>query len=330
MDAGFHCPLKIAAACSGSTLPPETITATPRPVSHLAREHRSRRRCARRLARELRALVEETHPFGDLVLGHEDGLDLAAADLEREVAGERRREPVGDRVGLDAHAVAGREARGEGLRALGRDADDARAPVERRDDARDQAAAAGADDDCLDVRHVLEQLERERPVAGDDERIGVRVDEDAPLLLDDLEHAVVGGGGIGRREVDGRAVAARRLDLERAHALPHLDEAVDALLGGRPRDGLRVVPRRPRDDAALPLLRRERREPVERAARLERARLLEQLRLERDAEGARAEGGRAVDPSGEDGRAPARRPLEITLTQAVSRARPPSGRGGAR
>ena len=32
MDASFHCPLKIAAACSGSTLPPETMTATPRPV----------------------------------------------------------------------------------------------------------------------------------------------------------------------------------------------------------------------------------------------------------------------------------------------------------
>ena len=84
------------------------------------------------------------------------------------------------------------------------------------------------------VRHVLEQLERERPVAGDDERIGVRVDEDAPLLLDDREHAVVSGSGIGRREVDGRAVAARRLDLERAHALPHLDEAVDALLARPP------------------------------------------------------------------------------------------------
>src|SRR6478752_7390100 len=35
MDVGFHCSLKIAAACFGSTLPPETITATFRPDSTL-------------------------------------------------------------------------------------------------------------------------------------------------------------------------------------------------------------------------------------------------------------------------------------------------------
>src|SRR5262249_47443823 len=35
MDVGLHCPLKIAAACWGSTLPPETITATPAPDSTL-------------------------------------------------------------------------------------------------------------------------------------------------------------------------------------------------------------------------------------------------------------------------------------------------------
>src|SRR6476661_7255919 len=35
MDVGLHCSLKIAAACFGSTLPPETITATPRPESTL-------------------------------------------------------------------------------------------------------------------------------------------------------------------------------------------------------------------------------------------------------------------------------------------------------
>src|SRR5579862_3055644 len=35
MDAGFHRVSKIAAACRGSTLPPETITATPGPASTL-------------------------------------------------------------------------------------------------------------------------------------------------------------------------------------------------------------------------------------------------------------------------------------------------------
>ena len=36
-------------------------------------------------------------------------------------------------------------------------------------------------------------------------------------------------GRVGRLEVDGRAVAARRLDLLRGRALPHDDECVDAL-----------------------------------------------------------------------------------------------------
>src|ERR1043166_2148088 len=33
MDTGFHCSLKIAAACSGSTLPPEPTPARPGPAS---------------------------------------------------------------------------------------------------------------------------------------------------------------------------------------------------------------------------------------------------------------------------------------------------------
>src|SRR5581483_8097437 len=44
----------------------------------------------------------------------------------------------------------------------------------------------------------------------------------------------------------------------------------------------------------------QRDDTVERAARLERAGLLEELRLEGDAERARREGGRAVDPRRED------------------------------
>ena len=100
--------------------------------------------------------------------------------------------------------------------------------------------------------------------------------------------------------VDRGAVAARRRDLQRVGALPHHDQRVDAFLARRPGDGLRVVARRDRDHAALLLLVRQLREPVERAAHLERARPLEELRLEADVgvqllrERARAEQRRAV------------------------------------
>src|SRR5262249_41848810 len=97
------------------------------------------------------------------------------------------------------------------------------------------------------------------------------------------------------------AVAPRRPHLAWAPASPHLTEAVDFRFPGRPCARLCGVAGRPRDNAPPPLFGRQRRDAVERAAHLERARLLEQLGLERDAEGARAEGGRAVDPSGEDG-----------------------------
>src|SRR5207247_6831237 len=90
---------------------------------------------------------------------------------------------------------------------------------------------------------------------------------------------------VGRREIDGRAVSTRPLDLERARAFPHLDDAVDALLPRRPRDGLRVVAGRPRYDTAPLLVLGQSEDPVDRAAGLERARLLQELGLEPDAAG---------------------------------------------
>ena len=91
--------------------------------------------------------------------------DALAHDAERVLAGERRVEPVGDRARLrPAPARPPRAPRQRG-RALGLDADDAAA--DRRRDARDQPAPADRhDDDRVDVRHVLDDLEPERPVAG--------------------------------------------------------------------------------------------------------------------------------------------------------------------
>ena len=87
---------------------------------------------------------------------------------------------------------------------------DARPPLlERGRHPRDQPAAADADDGHVDVGQVLEDLEADRAVAGDDERVVERVAVDEALLLADpvergerLVHGVA-------LEDDPRPVAAR-------------------------------------------------------------------------------------------------------------------------
>ena len=183
-----------------------------------------------------------------------------------------------------------------GGRALGLDRD--HAPVRRgRRDPGDEPAAAGRHEDRLHVRRVLDQLERERSLTGHHERVVERMDERPTGLANVVVEPLERLDGIGRLEVDGRAVAARRRDLGRARARVHDDEAVDPLERRAPGERLRVVPGGDPDHAALLLLGRQRGELVQDAARLERARLLEQLRLEVRpcAERARAERRRPVD-----------------------------------
>src|SRR5581483_1477002 len=251
------------------------------------------------LAGELRAGVEKAHRVGDLFLGHEDAVDDSAADLECELSRERGCEPVGDRVRLHGDAMAGLEPCSEGLRLLGLDGDDAGPALDAADDARDEAAAPDRHHDRAHVGHVHEDLEREGPVPGDHVRVVVGMDEDAPGACDGVHRALVGDDVVGRLQVDGRAVAARRLYLRRARVGIHEDDAVDAVLRRRPCHRLRVIPRRPRGDAAAPFGVGESGDAVERATRLERARLLEELRLEMRAERRREQRRRAVDAAGD-------------------------------
>ena len=110
---------------------------------------------------------------------------------------------------------------------------------------------------------------------------------------------------VGRLEVDGRAVAARGGDLERAGVGGHEHERVDALVTGRERQRLGVVSGRDRDRPEPSLLGRQGPQPVERAARLERPDPLEELGLEPDRrpaarrERGRGEHRRAVHPPGD-------------------------------
>src|SRR5262249_28726694 len=94
--------------------------------------------------------------------------------------------------------------------------------------------------------------------------------------------------------------AAGGRDLRLARSFPHHDEAVDALVRRAPRERLRMVAGGDADHAPFLLVRRERGELVEDAPHLERARLLEQLRLEHHV--AQARGGehrRSVHPAGD-------------------------------
>ena len=118
-----------------------------------------------------------------------------------------------------------------------------------------------------------------------------------------------------RLEVDGGAVAAGRRDLLLARAAPHDDERVDPLRGRAPR---RAPARgcRPRSRSRrAPSPRASASRACEHAARLERARLLEELRLQEDtvAERPRAEGRRAVEPAGDRARGPAATSSRVTV-----------------
>ena len=81
-------------------------------------------------------------------------------------------------------------------------------------------------------------------------------------------------------EVDLGAVRPAASTLRGFAVAPHEDAAGDAVERGRVRGALGGVAGRPRDDAARLLVCRERRELREHAARLERARALEELGLE--------------------------------------------------
>ena len=105
--------------------------------------------------------------------------------------GERRAEPVGDRLRLDRHDLAPLDGQRHRVGALGLDADDAgaRPPcLDRGRDAADEPAAADADHDDVDVRHVVDDLETDRAVAGDDRRVVERVDEREALGVADPLH----------------------------------------------------------------------------------------------------------------------------------------------
>ena len=116
-------------------------------------------------------------------------VDMAPGHRERPRPGERRAQAVGHARRLDRDHLAALRAPGlTAFEPLGLDAVDARrrpAGLDGRGDARDEPAAADADDDDVDIGQVVDQLEPGATVAGDDRRVVERMDERQALGVAD-------------------------------------------------------------------------------------------------------------------------------------------------
>ena len=154
--------------------------------------------------------------------------------------------------------------------------------LQRERRAADEPAAAHRDDHGVDVGDVVEDLEAHRSLARDDERVAVGVDERLSLLaLDPVrerERVVVHLAF----EEDLGAVRAAHADDRVRHAARHDDRRGRAEPVRGVRHALGVAAGRRGDDAPQAGCVVERRDLVQRAAHLERARRLERLDLEED------------------------------------------------
>src|SRR6185436_9055323 len=254
---------------------------THRPVAgNPAGEDGGHRSGAGALRHELRPLEQQHDRLRDLLVVDDDHLvHQLVEDLPGERAGMLDGDPVGDR---GAHRLPPRERRA-GCRL---DAHDPHLGAERakRDrGSRREPAAADRDHDRQPAgRQLARELQAERPLPRDDARVLERVHERRarlrlarPCHRDRLVESIA-------RQLDGRPVSARSLDLRHRRRLRDEDRRGDARLARGPGDGLAVVPGARREDAAAALLRRQLRDRVVRAADLERARALQVLGLEQN------------------------------------------------
>ena len=132
----------------------------------------------------------------------------------------------------------------------------------------------------IQCRDLLEQLQRQRALAGDDTRVAVGMDQRCALL----GHDALGGGGARRiavgAQLHARPVAGHGGPLHRGGAARHHHRGRHAAGARRGRHRLAVVARRVGHHAAAHLVGAELQHEVGGAAHLEGAHLLQVLRLE--------------------------------------------------
>src|SRR4029079_1403473 len=205
------------------------------------------------------------------------------------------------------------------VRALGLDTDDPGSGTTRlhgRGDAADQSPTPDADDDDIDVRYVIDDLETDRPVAGDHRRIVERMDECEPFDVADALHLRERIAHVLAMQDHARAVVEARVDLGADRALRHDDGHRYA--GGCTGPGIRLtgVAGGERDCPTKPGLLGERRDPVRHPARLERAGLLKMLGLEVEQPVGKLDARGAFGPDGRGPRAHEGRPVDIPVEPA--------------
>ncbi len=121
-------------------------------------------------------------------------------------------------------------------------------------DAANDPAAADRHDDAVEVGRVLEHLDADRALSGDDLVVVIGVDEKEALFLDQGLGGDLAVGQRLARQDDTGAMRPGALDLGRGRRLRHHDGGRDAEPLGMIGDGLRMIAGRHGDDAAGPFL----------------------------------------------------------------------------
>ena len=311
MDASLHREARIAEAVSAATLPPETTATT-----DLARlERRSFRPAARpsRPPRRARRRAWRAGRGSGIPSSISSSDDEDALDPERRCRSSRALSPANGAPspsaierGLTGTLLPGRQPLVQSGRELRLDGDDPRLrpkPLTAVATPGNQPAAADRDDDDVGVRHVLDELEPDRPLPGDHVRVVERVDERAACLLDELVEPVECLGRPGRRRGRPRRRSRAWRRPSPAFASAHMTSSASIPSYARsrraPARGCRrrspITPRARSSGVSVASF-------VEHSAQLERSGALEELGLQRDAragqlgERRRAEHRCAVQP----------------------------------
>ncbi len=151
--------------------------------------------------------------------------------------------------------------------------------LHRERDSGKQSAAADRDNDGVEIRHLLDDLDAHRALARDDGGIIVAVDVGQAALLGDFVRVRFGFAEILAVHDHGRAELLAIAHFDQGRELRHHDGGGNAQEFSLIGEGLGVITRGGGDDAALLLFRRQLRERVPRAAFLEASGALEVVQL---------------------------------------------------
>ncbi len=271
-----------------SRLPPETITATFLPGDfNLLIEQGRERRSARALGENLLALEEQQNRVGNfLFLNGDDFIHVFLHERKGPIARSPHRDAVGQRGCYGKrHGMAHFDRLLHRRQPFSLHSDNPHARVglfQRASDAADQAAAADGHDYDFQLGPLLQQLEPQRTLPGDDGVIVERMHEDEVARLGAPQRLVAGLVVIGAVENHVGAESPRGHHFIQRRRQRHADLRGNSPASGMVGNGLGVIARRCGDQTAASLFFRQGKDPVERAALLVGAGHLKVFKLQVD------------------------------------------------